>query len=42
MSEFYHRTGLIHELRDRILADKAMEFVYGKATITEVDAPKNA
>lgn len=40
MSDFYHRSGLAHELRDRILADKAMEHVYSKAVITEVDAPK--
>ncbi len=35
----YYRTGLIHEMRDRILADKAVEFVYSKAEVTEVDPP---
>lgn len=34
--EAYYRSGLVHELRDRILADKAMEHVYSKAQITEV------
>lgn len=33
--EAYQRSGLIYELRDRLLADKAMEFVYSKAVITE-------
>lgn len=37
--DLYRRTGLLHELRDRILADKAMEFVYDKAEVTEVDPP---
>ncbi len=34
--DIYQRTGLIHELRDRILADKAMDYVYSKAQVTEV------
>ena len=34
--EAYQRSGLIYELRDRILADKAMEHVYSKAVVTEV------
>lgn len=38
LSEAYHKSGLIHELRDRILADKAMELVYSKAKVTEVEA----
>lgn len=38
VSEAYHKSGLIHELRDRVLADKAMELVYSKATINEVPA----
>lgn len=47
VSEVYHKSGLIYELRDRILADKALEMVYSKAKINEVPAvslsePKNA
>ena len=47
VSEAYHKSGLIYELRDRILADKALEMVYSKAKINEVPAvslsePKNA
>ncbi len=47
VSEAYHKSGLIYELRDRILADKALELVYSKAKINEVpavslSAPKNA
>lgn len=36
VSEAYHKSGLIYELRDRILADKALEMVYSKAKINEV------
>ena len=35
--EAYQRSGLIYELRDRLLADKAMEFIYSKAVVTEVE-----
>ena len=47
VSEAYHKSDLIYELRDRILADKALELVYSKAKINEVPAvslsePKNA
>ena len=47
VSEAYHKSGLVYELRDRILADKALEMVYSKAKINEVPAvslsePKNA
>lgn len=38
LSEAYHKSGLIHELRDRVLADKALELVYSKAKINEVPA----
>lgn len=38
VSEAYHKSGLIHELRDRILADKAMELVYSKAKVTPAPA----
>lgn len=38
LSEAYHKSGLIHELRDRVLADKAMELVYSKAKINDVPA----
>ncbi len=43
--EQYERTGLIFILRDRLLADKAMDLVYAKAKVTEVEpkaeAPKD-
>ena len=38
VSEAYHKSSLIYELRDRILADKALEMVYSKAKINEVPA----
>lgn len=41
VSEAYRRSGLVHEVHDRILADKGMDFVYSKAVITEVE-PKAA
>ena len=39
--EAYHRSGLVHELRDRLLADKAIELVYSKAKINEVEPAAN-
>ena len=39
MSEAYRRAGLTNEIYDRLLADKAMDFVYSKAEVTEIDAP---
>ena len=38
--ETYERTGMIFVLRDRMLADKAMDLVYAKAKVTEVDPPQ--
>lgn len=35
----YYRSGLVHELRDRLLADKAMEFIYAKANVKQTGAP---
>lgn len=35
--EQYERSGLIFILRDRLLADKAMDLVYAKAKVTEVE-----
>ncbi len=35
--EAYLRSGLIYELRDRLLADKTMNFIYSKAAVTEVE-----
>ncbi len=32
----YYRTGLVYELRDHLLADKAMDFIYEKGEITKV------
>lgn len=34
--EAYYRSGLVYELRDHLLAEKAMELIYSKANITEV------
>lgn len=39
--ETYERSGMIFVLRDRMLADKAMDLVYAKAKVTEVE-PKAA
>lgn len=39
--EHYERSGLMFSLRDRMLADKAMESIYAKAAITEIE-PKEA
>lgn len=38
--EQYERSGLIFILRDRLLADKAMDLVYAKAKVTEIE-PKD-
>lgn len=35
--EAYERSGMIFVLRDRLLADKAMDLVYAKARVTEVE-----
>ncbi|MGE9985757.1 trigger factor [Desulfovibrio sp. SGI.169] len=37
LRENYERSGLIFVLRDRLLADKAMDRVYAKAKVTEVE-----
>jgi len=37
MRESYERSGLIFVLRDRLLADKAMDLIYAKANVTEVE-----
>lgn len=37
LRESYERSGLIFVLRDRLLADKAMDRVYAKARVTEVE-----
>ena len=37
LRESYERSGLIFVLRDRLLADKAMDRVYAKAKVTEVE-----
>ncbi|MDR1776419.1 MAG: trigger factor [Desulfovibrio sp.] len=36
----YEQSGMIFALRDRLLADKAMELVYAKARITEIEHPE--
>jgi trigger factor len=38
LRESYERSGMIFALRDHLLADKAMDAVYDKARVTEVDA----
>ena len=40
--ENYERTGMIFVLRDRLLADKAMDLVYAKAKVTEVEPAPQA
>jgi len=42
MKEHYTRTNMIFNLRDRMLADKAMEAIYEKAAIKEVPAKREA
>ncbi len=37
VSEAYRRSGMTNDIHDRMLADKAMELVYSKATITEIE-----
>jgi trigger factor len=37
LRESYERSGMIFALRDHLLADKAMDAVYAKAKVTEVD-----
>ena len=37
LRESYERSGLIFVLRDRLLADKAMDRIYAKAKVTEVE-----
>ncbi len=39
LKDEYVNSGAIFTLRDRILADKAMEIMYTKAKVTEIDAP---
>ena len=41
LHEHYVRNNLLPSLRDRLLADKAMDLIYDKATVNEVD-PKPA
>ncbi|WP_165068442.1 trigger factor [Desulfovibrio sp. ZJ200] len=41
LRESYERSGMIFILRDRLLADKAMDTIYAKAKVTEVE-PKEA
>jgi len=41
LREEYERSGMIFVLRDRLLADKAMDLVYERAKVTEVE-PKPA
>lgn len=37
LRESYERSGMIYILRDRMLADKAMDRIYAKAKVTEVE-----
>ena len=36
LREQYERSGMIFVLRDRMLADKAMDLIYAKANVKEV------
>lgn len=40
LREAYMQSGMYSHLRDRLLADKAMEFMFSKAIVTEVPAKK--
>lgn len=40
--EAYERSGMMFTLRDRMLADKAMEAIYTKAVVTEVEPKADA
>ena len=40
LKDKYAQSGMIFHLRDRLLADKAMEAMYAKATIKEIEALK--
>ena len=40
--EAYERSGMMFVLRDRMLADKAMDVIYTKATVTEVEPKAEA
>lgn len=40
--EMYQRSGLMVELRDRLMADKAMDMIYSKGEVTYVDSVKKA
>ena len=42
LKRHYEENGLVIPLKDRILADKAMEFIYSKAQVTEVPAKEEA
>lgn len=37
LKDYYVRNGLIFNLRDRLIADKAMDAIYAKANVTMVD-----
>ncbi|EMG39052.1 trigger factor [Desulfocurvibacter africanus PCS] len=42
LREYHERTGLIHDIKDRILADKASELIYETAEVTEVPPAQDA
>ncbi len=37
LKDYYIKNNLIFSLRDRMLADKAMDAIYEKASVTEVE-----
>ncbi|MDO9083515.1 MAG: trigger factor [Humidesulfovibrio sp.] len=39
VKQYYEENNLIFPLKDRLLGDKAMEYIYARAEKTEVDAP---
>ena len=38
LKNYYEQSGMMHVLKDRLLADKAMDFIYKAAKIVEVEA----
>lgn len=41
LREYHERTGLIHDIKDRILADKASDLLYDTAEVTETPPKKD-
>jgi len=39
VKQYYEENNLIFPLKDRLLADKSIEYIFARAEKTEVDAP---